>query len=169
MKAIAILSVLLAALCAGCAAYHLGPVGGAIAGGKSVEVGQVVNGTDEPALATAVNHAIRERIQQDGTFRLATHGDPDVLVTVSLTKYERMPLTYQPNDVISVRDYDVFLIARVEATERGSGKKLIDQEIRGRTTIRSNADLGSAERQASPVLADSLARNIVSLLAEGAW
>jgi hypothetical protein len=153
----------------GCAGYRLGPVGGAIAGERSIQVGLVVNGTDEPQLSTTVSHALRARIQQDGTFRLSTHGDADVVVSIALNKYQRMALTFQPNDVISVRDYDVFLVARVEAVERSSGKKLIDQEIRGRTTIRSNPDLGSAERESAPLLADSLARNIISLLAEGSW
>lgn len=156
-------------LVAGCAGYQLGPTGGAVAGGKSIQIGQIVNGTEEPRLSEAVSRSLRQRVQQDGTFRLATHGNPDVLVTVTLQRYERIALSLQTTDVVSIRDYDVNLVAHVVATDGGSGATVLDREVRGRTTIRSNADLGSAERQNAPDLADSLARNIISLLAEGTW
>ena len=39
----------------------------------------------------------------------------------------------------------------------------------GRTTLRPGADFSSAERQAVPLLAEDLARNITSLLVDGSW
>ena len=140
-----------------------------MAGGKSIQIGQIVNATEEPRLSEAVSRSLRQRVQQDGTFRLATHGNPDVLVTVTLQKYDRIALSLQANDVVSIRDYDVNLLAHVVATEGASGSMILDREVRGRTTIRSSADLGSAERENASDLADSLARNIISLLAEGTW
>jgi hypothetical protein len=53
--------------------------------------------------------------------------------------------------------------------ERLGGKKVLDREVSGRTTVRVGSDLASAERQAIPLLAEDLAKNITALLVEGAW
>ena len=50
-----------AGLLAGCAGYHLGPVNGAVAGEKSVEVLPFNNQTLQPRLGDAVTQALRER------------------------------------------------------------------------------------------------------------
>ncbi|HZL13019.1 MAG TPA: hypothetical protein VFC85_02645, partial [Verrucomicrobiae bacterium] len=57
---------------AGCAGYHLGPVNGAVAGEKSIEILPFNNQTLEPRLGEAVTQALRERLQTDGTYHLAT-------------------------------------------------------------------------------------------------
>ena len=101
--------------------------------------------------------------------RFATQDDGDIVITTALQKFQRNPLTFQSKDIIATRDYDVILTAHVKAIEVGSGKVLLDQEVLGRTSIRSTADLGSAERQAAPLLAENLARNIISRLSEGSW
>ena len=63
----------------------------------------------------------------------------------------------------------LILIADVTAVDRLSGEVLLKTEVGGRTVIRAGADLSSAERQAAPLLAENLARNLVSLLVDGAW
>ncbi|HEY4983898.1 MAG TPA: LptE family protein, partial [Verrucomicrobiae bacterium] len=78
-----------AALLAGCAGYHLGPVNGAVAGEKSVEVLPFNNQTLQPRLGDAVTQALRERLQTDGTYHLATHGPGDVVVSGVITRYNR--------------------------------------------------------------------------------
>ena len=42
------------------------------------------------------------------------------------------------------------MFAKVTATERDTGRVLLDREVGGRTTIRIGPDLTSAERQAVP-------------------
>src|SRR5690242_20326821 len=86
-------------LLAGCAGYHLGPVNGAIAGEKSVEVLPFNNQTLQPRLGDAVTQALRERLQIDGTYHLATRGPGDVVVTGVITHYNREGLSYLNNDV----------------------------------------------------------------------
>ena len=156
-------------LVVGCGGYSLGPSNGQSAGVRAIRIGHVANGTDEPRLADAVSHALRAQIHVDGTFRLATQDDGDIVITTALQKFQRNPLTFQSKDILATRDYDVVLTAHVKAIEVGSGKVLLDQEVIGRTSIRSTADLGSAERQAAPLLAENLARNIISRLSEGSW
>ena len=105
------LLVMTAALWTGCGGYSLGPSNGQAAGVRAIRIGHVANGTDEPRLADTVSHALRAQVHVDGTFRLATQNDGDIVITTALQKFQRNPLTFQPKDIISTRDYDVILTA----------------------------------------------------------
>ena len=163
---------LLAFACAtlvGCAGYRLGPTNGTAAGEKSIEVRPFANATLEPRLVDPVTSTLRRSLQQDGTFRLATDGGADVVVNGTLIDYKRGELGFQPNDTLTVRDYYIELTARVVAVERSTGRTNLYRTVMGRTTIRVGSDLASSERQAAPILAADLARNIASLLVDGTW
>ncbi len=164
-----ILFLVAAVMTAGCASYRIGPVNPAIPAGQSVEVGLLQNATPQPGLTESVNASIRRELQRDGTFELATGGDGDVLLTGSIDAYRRSPVSFQPRDILSVRDFEVELITRIRAADRATGRVLLDRELSGRTTVRLGGDLASAERQALPLLANDLAKKTVALLAEGAW
>jgi hypothetical protein len=110
-----------AALLAGCAGYHLGPVNGAVAGEKSVEVLPFNNQTLQPRLGDAVTQALRERLQTDGTYHLATHGPGDVVVSGVIMRYNREGLSYLNNDVTTTENYRVGITAHVIARERTTG------------------------------------------------
>ena len=90
----------LSALCAaavllgGCAGYHLGPVNGLTAGDKSVEVIPFNNKTLEPTLGDAVTQAVRQRLQADGTYHLATSGEGDLVVSGEIISYSRQGLSF---------------------------------------------------------------------------
>jgi hypothetical protein len=159
----------LALCCAGCAGYRLGPTTGVVAGSKTVRVDLFQNQTLEPRLTQPVAFALRRNLQQEGTYRLATRGDSDVLVTGVITEFDRSELSFLPNDVLTERDYGLTLRATVRAVDRATGKVLLEREVRGRTHIRVGNDLSAAERQALPLLADDLARNVTSLLVDTEW
>jgi len=153
----------------GCAGYSLGPTNGLVARSQSIQVNYFQNDTLEPGLIQPLNAALRKNLQQEGTYRLATHHDGDIIVNGVISSYERNALSFQPTDILTVRDYRVNLIAHVKATERSTGRVLLDREVKGRTTLRLGPDVASADRQAIPLLADDLARNITSLLVDGSW
>lgn len=157
------------ALLAGCAGYHLGPVNGAVAGEKSIEVLPFNNQTLQPRLGDAVTQALRERLQTDGTYHLATHGPGDVVVSGVITRYNREGLSYLNNDVTTTENYRVGIIAHVVARDRNTGKVLLDKNVNGYTLIHVGTDLADSERQSLPLLSEDLARNITELLTEGAW
>jgi len=161
--------LLFTAWLAGCAGYRLGPTNGYQAGARSVEIRPFANETMEPRLGEAITQQLRKQVQQDGTYRLATRGGADVIVTGRLVHFEREPLSFNVRDVLTTRDYAINLTAQVRAVEVGTGRVLFDRPIVGRTTIRNTADLGSAERQAAPQVAESLAGNIRALLVDGSW
>ena len=161
--------VTLAALVAGCAGYHLGPVNGTAAGEKTVEVLPFNNQTLQPRLGDAVTRALRERLQTDGTYRLVTHSPGDIVVSGVITRYNREGLSYLNNDVTTTENYRVDITAHVVARECATGKVLFDKNINGYTLINVGTDLADSERQSLPLLAQDLARKITELLTEGAW
>jgi hypothetical protein len=153
----------------GCAGYRLGPTSPEVTGGKTIQINHFLNRTIEPRLVEAVNQNLRQVIQQDGSLKLNTHGDADIIVTGTLLHFERLAMSVQPQDVANVTDYEVRLKAHVKAFERVSGKVLLDRDVIGRTTEIVGTNLPASERQAMPLLANDLAKNIVSLLVEGSW
>jgi hypothetical protein len=161
--------ILAAALLAGCAGYKLGPTNGLKAGEKSIEVGAFVNHTTEPRLTEAVVAQLRKELQRDGTYQLATHEGGDIVVSGRINSYDRSELSFLPTDTLTVRDYRISMTAQITARERVSGKVLLDQPVKGFTIIRVGADLTSTERQALPLLAADLAKNVTARLVDGAW
>ena len=153
---------------AGCAGYTLGPTNGTIAGEKKIQITPFLNHTLEPRLGDAVTTALRKSIQQDGTYRLATHGDADIIVTGVLTHYVRHELNFEPHDVLTVQDYRVSLTARITALNTTTGNTTTWTNT-AYTLVRVGSDLTSSERQAMPVLAEAVAKNVTGLLVDGSW
>jgi hypothetical protein len=157
------------AVSTGCAGYKLGPTNALASGEKTIRFTPFSNQTLQPRLGDAVTAALRRNVQSDGTFKLATGGSADILVTGVLTHYERRELSLLPNDVLTASDFRINVKAQVTARERGSGRTIFEREVSGYTLVRVGSDLASAERQALPILADNLARNITAILVDGSW
>jgi hypothetical protein len=153
----------------GCAGYRLGPVNGLAAGAKSVQVNPFNNQTLEARLGDAATAQLRKQLQRDGTYRLATHDDGDIVVSGVITRYARQEISFSSSDVFTATDYRLEMVAQVTARERSTGKVILDKPVAGSTLIRVTTDLTSTERQALPLLAADLARNVTELLAEGSW
>jgi hypothetical protein len=160
---------LVALAAGGCAGYKLGPVNGLAAGAKSVQINPFANQTLEPRLGDEVTAQLRQQLQRDGTYSLASHNDGDIVVSGSVTRYSRQEVSLSPSDTLTVRDYRLEMRAQVTATDRASGKLILNQPVTGYTLIRVTTDLTSTERQALPLLAADFAKNVTALLAEGAW
>ena len=158
-----------AVLLAGCAGYHLGPVNGGVAREKSIEILPFNNQTLQPRLGDAVTQALRERMQVDVTYRLATQGAGDVVVSGVITRYHRQGLSFLSKDATTTENYRVDIVAHVVVRERATGKLLLEKNVTAYTLVNVGTDLASSERQASPLLAEDLARNIAGLLTDGAW
>ena len=149
--------------------YRMGPTNGVQAGRKSVQITSFSNKTLEPRLSDAVNTALRRQLQRDGTYHLSTEGQPDIIVTGVLTQYDRREVSFVPSDVLTVQDYRVSVVAQVTARDANTGKVIFEKKMTGYTLVRVGSDLPSAERQAEPLLADDLAKNVVAQLVDGNW
>jgi hypothetical protein len=123
----------------------------------------------EPRLGETISHELRKQVQRDGTFRLNTKGEGDVVVSTTITAYNRQGVTFRATDTLTPRDYRIYILAHVTAFDRVSGKNIVDRDFRGHTTVRVGSDQSSAERQALPLLAEGLARNIASAIVDGEW
>jgi hypothetical protein len=159
----------LTAVMVGCAGYRVGPVSGQSAGARSVQVNGFASKVIEPRVGDAVTASLRRQLQQEGTFRLNTKEDGDIILSGTILEYDRSHLSLQRTDTRTPRDYRLHLRAHVTAQERASGRVLLSRDVVGRTTLRITPDLASAERQAVPLVAEDLARNITALLTEGEW
>ncbi len=158
----------LACLGAGCAGYHLGPVKpDVVAGAQTIEIVPFNNQTLEPRLGDAVTQALREQLQTDGTYRMATTEPGDVVVTGVINGYHRSGVSFLTTDVTTAQSYSITVTAHVIARERDSGKLLLDKNVSGETLVQTGSDLTDAERQSLPLLAEDLSRNIAELLTEG--
>jgi len=156
-------------LLTGCAGYQLGPTGGRPAGQQTLEIAPFANETHEARLLDPLTTALRRRTQEDGTFRLATRGEGDLLLSGRIAEYSRRELSFQPGDIVTVRDYQLVMTVHATVRDRATGRDVLDRTVSGRTSIRVAGDLVSAERQAMPLLTDDLARNLIGLLADGDW
>jgi len=163
------LPVLTAIFLSGCAGYHLGSVNGDVAGEKTVEVQPFNNQTLQPRLGDAVTQALRERLQVDATYRLATGEPGDLVISGVIRAYEREGLGYLNRDAATVQNYRIGVTVHVIVRDRVSGKVRLDRDVKGHTLVNVGADFASSERQAAPLLAENLAENITELLTEGAW
>ena len=161
-------SVLAAAVLSGCA-YQLGPPYGEAAGNRSVQVQPFTNKTLEPHLVDYLENSLRKRLQEDGTYKVNTHDNGDVVLSGVIVAYDRTALSYQPQDVITVVDYQIAMTVQVTARERSTGKVIFEKPVRGRATLRVGDDLTSAERAALPLLTDDVAKKAVALLVDGSW
>ena len=161
--------IVLGVLGAGCAGYHLGPTNGVRAGERSVQVNPFVNQTIEPRLSDALSVSLRKNLQKDGTYRLNTHNEGDIILSGTIVNYDRLQLSFQPTDILTPRQYRVILTARVTARERLSGKIVLNRTVSGQSSLFVGGDLPSAERQLLPLVADDLARNITASLVDGEW
>lgn len=161
--------LLAALLGAGCAGYQWGPVNGQVAGARSVRVKFFDNQTLEPRLRTAVNRALRQQFQQEGTLRLSTRGGADLVVTGTLKQFTRNGVNFKPGDVLEVSDYNLRLTADVKVTDSATGAVVLEREVTGTTTVGVCTDLSSSERQGVPQIADELAKRALALIVDGDW
>jgi hypothetical protein len=164
-----LLPCLLAGVWCGCAGYRLGPVNGATAGARTVQVQPFNNQTLQPRLGDALTQAVRERIQTDATYSLATSEPGDIQVSGVIRAYQREALGYLNSDASTVQNFRVGITVHVIARDRATGKLLLDRDVKGHTLVNVGPDFASSERQAQPLLTADVAQNIVALLAEGTW
>lgn len=164
----ALAALVLTLVLSGCAGYRLGPTNGLRAGEKSVQINPFLNKTVEPRLTDDLAFELRKQLQRDGTFRLATHGEADIVVSGVITRFDRLAISFSPADVLTAEDFRLRMTAQVITLDRSTGMSKTNL-CEGYTLMRVGNDLTSSERQALPLVAAELARNVTAMLADGTW
>ena len=150
---------------AGCSGYHLGPTQALPY--RSVAVLMFKNKTLQPQLEAQISNAIIKRLQADGTLRIESTANADVVLSGQITKFERQELRAVRTDVNTPREYRITITARIEVRTRETGDLLFAPvTVEGRADTFIGTDLQSADAQALPLIADDLAKHVVPLLAE---
>jgi hypothetical protein len=161
------LTWILAALmmASGCMGYRVGPVHKADY--QSVAVPMFQNETLMPQLEAQVTNAIIKRFQSDGMLAVQAPDMADVVVTGRIVTYERMALRSLQLDTGVTREYRIKITAEISARNTRNGNMVFEsQKVSGTADTFIGEDQQSAESQALPLVADDLARQVVSLLTE---
>ena len=160
-----ILTGLGCALAVGCLGYRVGPI--LKADYRSVAVPMFKNKTYKPQLEAQITNGIIKRLQTDGTLRVDSEANADVVVTGEIIRYNRLALRLLQENADVPREYRLVIVVHVEAHDRLTGKVVLKPtDISGSADMFIGSDQQSAEYQALPLVADDVARQVVSLLVE---
>ena len=154
---------------AGCVGYQLGHKGTSLKGSDSIQIKPIQNSTQEPGLGEALSFALRQQIQRDGAFALETQNRGDILLEATLTSVRRNKLTLDPQDVLTIRDFEILVTAQFKATRQPGGEVLMQKEITGKTNSRAASDLTEAERRVLPLVMQDMAQQAIDQLSTPDW
>lgn len=158
----------------GCAGYQVGPIKPTqMAKVETIAVPTFKNDTLVPRVEVLLANALIKQFQQDGTYRIVRENDADAIVQGHLERVVRHPARSVRGNVLLTREYLLILRCRYEVTDRRTGTILYRQNASGQTNFFVSgssvlaADVTQDERQAFPVAAEQLAKDIVSHVSEG--
>lgn len=170
----ALLLPLAALLLGGCAGYHVGPIKPTrMAKVTTIAVPSFKNDTLLPRVEVLLANAVIKQLQQDGTYRVVRDNEADAIFQGHLEQIVRRPSRSVRGNVLLTREYLLTLRCTYEVTDRVTGAILDRRAAVGQTTFFVSgtdaiaADLTQDERQALPIAAEDLAKDIVSHLSEG--
>ena len=170
----AFLLPLAALVLSGCAGYHVGPIKPTrMAAVNTIAVPSFTNETLLPRVEVLLANAVVKQLQQDGTYRIVRENDADAIVQGHLETVIRRPSRSVRGDVLITREFILTLRCRYDVTDRRTGAVLLRRSADGSTSFFVSgtdaiaADTIQDERQAFPLAAEELAKNIVSHLSEG--
>jgi Lipopolysaccharide-assembly len=161
-------SLLLAFLVGGCAGYHVGPATPAhLRHIKTIAVPTFANTTLVPRIEALVTGTIIKQFQQDGTFRIAHEDQADAVLKGEIVGVGRSPARSLRGNVLSTTEFNLNLTVRYSLVGR-DGKILgYPGGASGSTSFFVGSDVSTDERQALPLAAEELAKQLVSQLSEG--
>lgn len=157
-----------------CAGYHVGPIKPTrMAKVNTIAVPSFKNETLLPRVEVLLANVLIKQFQQDGTYKIVRDNDADVIVQGHLEQIVRNPARSVRGNVLLTREYILTLRCRYDVTDRRTGARLYSSSANGQTsffvtgTDTIASDLTQDERQAFPIAAEQLAKDIVSHLSEG--
>ncbi len=158
-----------ATLAVGGCAYRLGSIAGEeLRGVRTVYVPVVKNETYEPNISVMVTDAIIQQFHRDGTLRVVREAGADSTLDVKLVEFDRRPQRSGRRDTRVTSEYRVELKAEATFKRRGEAEPIFKgRRFTGETEFFIGQDLQEAERQSMGLLAEDLARQIVSEVTEG--
>jgi len=155
-------------LLVGCAGYSVGPIKPArLASVNSIAVPTFKNMTLEPRSSVLVTNEVVKRLQNDGSFTVASSASADALLKGTLVEIRRRPLRSARFNTLRTREmeFEIFIDFVLEDTR--TREVLADGRARGSSHIFLDENFQLTEHQALNEAAAVAARDLVTRLSEG--
>ena len=151
-----------------CTGYRIGAVKpAALEGINTLSVPNVKNLTLEPRVDVYMTNAIISRLQEDGTYRVATKGGADAVLECTIMNITRRQLRSARFNTLRTRELGLSIVVSYKLVDLRTQAVLRRGSARGNTTIFIDANYQNAERQAVPEAAQRVADQLVSDISEG--
>ena len=152
----------------GCLGYHIGPAKPYyLRDVHTIAIPTFVNKTLLPRVEVLVTDTVIKQFQQDGTFKIASNENADVILKGEISRITRSPARSVRGNVLATSEFN--LVMRLRYKLVGNDGKPIGPpgEVSGSTSFFVGTDVITDERQALPLATEELANHLVSQLSEG--
>jgi hypothetical protein len=114
-----------------------------------------------------VTDTVIKQFQQDGTFKIASNENADVILKGEISRITRSPARSVRGNVLATSEFN--LVMRLRYKLVGNDGKPVGPpgEVSGSTSFFVGTDVITDERQALPLATEELANHLVSQLSEG--
>jgi len=124
MRRAALLAVLLLAACG----YHLAGTGTTVPeGARTIRIERFTNHTREAGLDVHLHRAVEDEFRRQGTLRVVTEGDADVVLSGSIRRFTSVPVAFSATD--EAVQYQGIMQVSLRLTERESGHVLFENKL----------------------------------------
>ena len=135
---------------------------------QTIHVPLFTNATDEPRLEVEVTNAVIQRIQEDGTLRIADPDVADIVVEGKIISFRRDPLRYERDNPAATEEYRLRIAVQMTVRDRRSDTVISSHSwVEGDADFEVAGDLKTAERRVVPLAAEDLAHDVVERIVEG--
>ncbi|MDD2710372.1 MAG: LptE family protein [Verrucomicrobiae bacterium] len=150
---------------AGCASYKLGAVKDP--GFKTIFIENFKSQVDEPGLENLVTTTVIKEFQNDGTLRVVSMEQADVILRGKITAFETTPLRYSRQNELTPTEAGMSIEVTYTLTKKGQEKPYQEAKVTGATTFFIGNDLQGDKRQGVPLASEKLGRELLKMLVEG--
>ena len=114
-----------------------------------------------PQLESQVSNAIIKQFQTDGTLRVVSVADADIVLSGEITEYFRREVRSMRQDSAVPREYQITITTKVQALDRRTGDVILKPTIvKGMSATFIGNDLQTAEQQVLPLVAEDIGRQV---------
>lgn len=135
---------------------------------QTISISPFQNHTNEPGLGRAVTKAMRGRFLRDGRLRISDSPDADIALEGVVREYRLSPIGFTQAD--RVQQYRVVVRTRIRLHDKGRRKLLINQDLESYAEFAISSSIAQSDTSrsnANQQAADSLSKDVVSLVLEG--
>ncbi len=135
---------------------------------QTISISPFLNHTNEPGLGRAVMKAMRGRFLWDGRLRVSDSADADIALEGVLREYRLSPIGFTRAD--RVQQYRVVVRTQIKLRDKERRNLLINQVLESYAEFVVSSSIAQSETnrsEANQKVADSLSRDVVSLVLEG--